>query len=68
MEKKYLETGQVMPPPKNFKQAEVSKPRRIIWDITDELENEIHEAVIFSQKVSTGNISYKKTISFNFNI
>ena len=41
-----------MPPPKNFKQAEITKPRRIIWDLTDELDSEIKKAVEFTSEVS----------------
>ncbi|KAK7077691.1 hypothetical protein SK128_012321, partial [Halocaridina rubra] len=50
IEKRYLDNGQVMPPPKAFKQSDYAPPRRIIWDITDSLETEISRAVVFNQK------------------
>lgn len=50
IEKRYLENGQAMPPPKTFKQSNFNPPRRIIWDITDALEREITRAFAFNQK------------------
>ncbi|KAK8725563.1 hypothetical protein OTU49_010621 [Cherax quadricarinatus] len=50
IEKRYLDNGQVMPPPKSFKQSNFTSHRRIIWDITDALEKEINRAVLFNQK------------------
>lgn len=50
IEKRYLDSGQVMPPPKSFKPGNYTLPRRIIWDITDSLEKEINKAYAFNQK------------------
>ncbi|KAK3853986.1 hypothetical protein Pcinc_039499, partial [Petrolisthes cinctipes] len=50
IERRYLDNGQVMPPPKNFKQGKIPLPRRIIWDITDVLEKEINRVVTLNQK------------------
>ncbi|XP_076057083.1 carnitine O-palmitoyltransferase 1, liver isoform-like [Oratosquilla oratoria] len=50
IEKRYLENGQVMPPPKSFKQGQFRDPRRIMWDITDELEKEIDRATKHNQE------------------
>ncbi|MPC08983.1 Carnitine O-palmitoyltransferase 1, liver isoform [Portunus trituberculatus] len=50
IERRYLDSGQVMPPPKSFKPGNVTHPRRIIWDITDSLEKQINKAYAFNQK------------------
>ena len=59
IERRYLDSGQVMPPPKSFKPGNVTYPRRIIWDITDSLEKQINKAYAFNQKVCS-------KISLNF--
>lgn len=50
IERRYLDSGQVMPPPKSFKPGNAAHPRRIIWDITDSLEKQINKAYAFNQK------------------
>ena len=50
LEKRYLDSGDVMPPPREFKQGPHTPPRRIIWDMTDNLASSILEAVTFNAK------------------
>ncbi|KAA0191600.1 hypothetical protein HAZT_HAZT004361 [Hyalella azteca] len=44
LEKRYLDNGEVMPPPREFRQGPHSPPRRIIWDMTDALAHSITQA------------------------
>ncbi|KAF2350039.1 Acyltransferase ChoActase/COT/CPT [Trinorchestia longiramus] len=45
LEKRYLDSGEVMPPPREFRQGPHNPPRRIIWDMTDALAGSIAQAV-----------------------
>uniref|UniRef100_A0A2P2HZI7 Carnitine O-palmitoyltransferase 1, liver isoform-like n=1 Tax=Hirondellea gigas TaxID=1518452 RepID=A0A2P2HZI7_9CRUS len=50
LEKRYLDNGDVMPPPREFRQGLHTPPRRIIWDMTDALAENIKHAVEFGVK------------------
>lgn len=51
MEKLFDEDGNCMPFSRDFKQAKVKQPQRLIWEVSPELEVCIKEAVEFSTKV-----------------
>ena len=46
----YIERGDVMPPPAEFRQGRHNPPSRIEWNITDSLASCISEAVAFGMK------------------
>ncbi|MCL4124571.1 UNVERIFIED_CONTAM: hypothetical protein GTU68_064264 [Idotea baltica] len=50
IEKRYLDSGQVMPPPKSFKQRKFHRPFKLYWNISKPLELEIKKALSFCIK------------------
>ncbi|KAL7641358.1 UNVERIFIED_CONTAM: hypothetical protein RMT77_008497 [Armadillidium vulgare] len=50
IEKRYLDTGEVMPPPKSFKQRKFPHPYKLAWDLPLALQAEVKKALAFSIK------------------
>ncbi|KAB7494109.1 Carnitine O-palmitoyltransferase 1, liver isoform [Armadillidium nasatum] len=50
IEKRYLDTGEVMPPPKSFKQRKFPHPSKLAWDLPLTLQAEVKKALAFSIK------------------
>lgn len=59
-ERLYTDDGHCMPLPRPFRQAKVKPPTWLLWDVQEELQVQVNQAVAFAQKVGVSLFLLKK--------